>query len=145
MTQRTAHIDIGGMTCANCSSTVTDAVTRLDGVADADVNFATDGGTVEYDPDQTTLGDVYAAIEDAGYDPVAADTTISVTGMTCANCSATIEDALAGLPGVVAANANFATDEVHVEYNPADFDREDAYQAIEDAGYEPVRDDEADE
>ncbi|AHG03484.1 molybdenum-binding protein [Halobacterium sp. DL1] len=145
MTQRTAHIDIGGMTCANCSSTVTDAVTRLDGVADADVNFATDGGTVEYDPDQTTLGDVYAAIEDAGYDPVAADTTISVTGMTCANCSATIEDALAGLPGVVAANANFATDEVHVEYNPADFDREDAYQAIEDAGYEPVRDDEADD
>jgi len=133
------------MTCANCSSTVTDAVTRLDGVADADVNFATDGGTVEYDPDQTTLGDVYAAIEDAGYDPVAADTTISVTGMTCANCSATIEDALAGLPGVVAANANFATDEVHVEYNPADFDREDAYQAIEDAGYEPVRDDEADD
>jgi Cu+-exporting ATPase len=139
MSQRTAHVDIGGMSCANCADTVTDAVTALDGVDDADVNFATDGGTVSYDPEQVALGDVYAAIEDAGYDPVTAETTISVTGMTCANCADTIEDALADVPGVVEATANFATDEVHVVYAPADYDRDTVDEAIEDAGYEPVR------
>jgi Cu+-exporting ATPase len=139
MSQRTAHVDIGGMSCANCADTVTDAVTALDGVSDADVNFATDGGTVQYDPSEVDLADVYAAIEDAGYDPVTAETTISVTGMTCANCADTIEDALADVPGVVEATANYATDEVHVVYAPADYDRDAVDEAIESAGYEPVR------
>ena len=144
MTQREAHVDIRGMTCANCSSTVTDAVTALDGVTDADVNFATDGGSVRYDDDRVTLAAVFDAIEDAGYDPVTAERTIAVTDMSCANCATTIEDALGDVPGVVAVDGNYATDEIHVTYNPADFDVEAAYDAITDAGYTPVRDEEGD-
>jgi len=140
MTERTARIDVGGMTCANCSGTVEDALQLLDGVSDADANYATDGASVTYDPDRTSLGDIYEAVEDAGYDPVTAETTIPIQGMTCANCSGTVEDALDGVPGVVDVAANFATDEAHVTYSPAAFDREAAYDAIEDAGYEPVRD-----
>ena len=139
MTERRIHIDVSGMTCANCASTVSDAVTSLDGVHDADVNFATDGGTVEYDPDEVSLADVYAAIEDAGYDPVDDDRTISVTDMSCANCATTIEDAVGDVPGVVSVDANYATDEVSVRYNPAEVDFDDVYAAIEDAGYTPVR------
>jgi Cu+-exporting ATPase len=140
MTDRTARIDVGGMTCANCAGTVEDAVRGVEGVREADANFATDGASVTYDPDEATLASIYDAVEDAGYDPVTAETTIPVQGMTCANCSSTVEDALDGAPGVVDAAANFATDEVHVTYSPAAFDREAAYDAIEDAGYEPVRD-----
>jgi Cu+-exporting ATPase len=140
MTERTVRIDVGGMTCANCSGTVEDAVKSVNGVSDADANFATDGASVTYDPDQTSLGAIYEAVEDAGYDPVTAETTIPIQGMTCSNCSGTVEDALDGVPGVVGVSANFATDEAHVTYSPAAFDREAAYDAIEDAGYEPVRD-----
>ncbi|MDH5020863.1 heavy metal translocating P-type ATPase [Halobacterium rubrum] len=140
MTDRTARIDVGGMTCANCAGTVEDAVLGVEGVREADANFATDGASVTYDPDEATLASIYDAVEDAGYDPITAETTIPVQGMTCANCSSTVEDALDGTPGVVDAAANFATDEVHVTYSPAAFDREAAYEAIEDAGYEPVRD-----
>ncbi|MCF2241144.1 heavy-metal-associated domain-containing protein, partial [Halobacterium salinarum] len=50
MTTRTARIDVGGMSCANCSGTVEDAVGALDGVTDATANFATDAATVTYDP-----------------------------------------------------------------------------------------------
>ncbi|NIB99200.1 copper-translocating P-type ATPase [Halobacterium sp. R2-5] len=142
MTERQTHIDVSGMTCANCASTVTESVTALDGVHDADVNFATDGGTVHYDPAETSLGAIYAAIEDAGYDPVAEEVTVSVTDMTCANCAATIEDAVGDLPGVVAVDANYATDETTVRYNPAEADLDAVYEAIEDAGYTPVREDE---
>ncbi len=141
MTERRIHIDVSGMTCANCASTVSDAVTALDGVHDADVNFATDGGTVEYDPDEVSLADIYAAIEDAGYDPVDDDRTISVTDMSCANCATTIEDAVGDVPGVISVDANYATDEVSVRYNPAAVDFDDVYAAIEEAGYTPVRED----
>jgi Cu+-exporting ATPase len=145
MTEREAHVDVRGMTCANCSSTVTEAVTELDGVTDADVNFATDGGSVRYDDDRVTLEAIFEAIEAAGYDPVTAERTIAVTDMSCANCADTIEDALEDAPGVVRVDGNYATDEIHATYNPAEFDAEAAYDAIVDAGYTPVRDDESGE
>ena len=142
---RTAHLAIRGMSCANCSGTVEDALRELDGVAEANVNFATDEGTVEYDSGATSLADVYAAIEDAGYDPVAEEVAIGITDMTCANCAETNEDALEALPGVVSADVNYATDEGVVRYNPQDVDLDALYDAIEGAGYTPVREGESGE
>jgi Cu+-exporting ATPase len=143
---RQSRIEIDGMSCANCSSTVESAVEDVDGVTSVSVNAATDEGQFEYDPDRTTLTTVYDAIEGSGYEPYARTITVGVTDMSCANCSAAIEDALGDTPGVIEADANFATDEVRVEYNPADCSRRDVENAIEGAGYSPVReDDDADE
>jgi Cu+-exporting ATPase len=127
------------MTCANCASTVTDAVESLDGVDSATVNYATDEGTVTYDPDVASLSSIYDAVADAGYEAVAETTTVAVSDMTCANCADTVESALRGVPGVVDADVNYATDEAAVTYNPNDASREDLYDAVEAAGYTPVR------
>jgi len=59
--------------------------------------------------------------------------------MSCANCSATITEALEAVPGVIEATVNYATDEARVEYNPEEVDRGDLHEAIESAGYTPVR------
>ncbi|MFT4921508.1 MAG: Cu+-exporting ATPase, partial [Haloarculaceae archaeon] len=139
MSTRTAHLDITGMSCANCSQTVGEALESLDGVREANVNFATDEGSVEYDPDEVTLREIYDAIEGAGYGAVSETVTIAISDMTCANCADTNETALEAVPGVVEAEVNYATDEARVRYNLADTDREAMYDAIEDAGYSPVR------
>ncbi len=69
--------------------------------------------------------------------------TIPVTGMSCANCALTIERALARKgPGIVKASANFAADNVHVEYNPALTTIDEIISAIEDAGYGAIPPDE---
>ncbi|WP_254538794.1 heavy metal translocating P-type ATPase [Halomarina litorea] len=141
MSQRKSQIDIQGMSCANCSQTITDAVESVDGVSDANINFATDEGSVEYDPDDVSLGQIFDAIEDAGYSPVTDSVNIGITDMSCANCSETVQDALERTPGVVSADVNFATDEAQVTYNPAEASLSDFYDAIEDAGYSPVRED----
>nr|WP_134672329.1 heavy metal translocating P-type ATPase [Halorussus marinus] len=141
---QTAHLEIRGMSCANCSGTVEDALGQLDGVREANVNFATDEGTVEYDPDATSLADIYRAIEDAGYEPVARQVSVGISGMSCANCSETNESALEATPGVIEADVNYATDEGTVRYNPQDAALGDLYDAIERAGYEPIRDDDTD-
>jgi len=70
---RTTQFEIRGMSCANCSATITEQLEALDGVDDASINFATDGGTVTYDPDAVSLSAICAAIEDAGYTPVRED------------------------------------------------------------------------
>jgi P-type Cu+ transporter len=41
---------------------------------------------------------------------------LPVTGMSCANCSAGIDKALAGLEGIVEASANFASERVQVTF-----------------------------
>ncbi|MFW6046171.1 MAG: heavy metal translocating P-type ATPase, partial [Natronomonas sp.] len=137
----TVHLDITGMTCANCSATVGDALQSLDGVVEANANFATDEGSVEYDPDEVSLEEIYEAIENAGYGAVSDTVTIGISDMTCANCVQTNETALEDTPGVIAAEANFATDEAQVRYNPADTSLDALYDAIEMAGYSPVRED----
>ena len=128
------------MSCANCSSTITEALTQREGIGEVNVNFATDEGTVEYDPEQISLSEVYEIIEESGYDPVAETLSVGITDMTCANCSQTVESAVSKVPGVVSVDANFATDEAQVRYNPAVAERDDIYDAIEEAGYSPVRD-----
>ncbi|MFT4884102.1 MAG: Cu+-exporting ATPase, partial [Natronomonas sp.] len=144
MTRR-ERLTIGGMSCSTCSETVTEAVESLDGVEEASVNYATDEGTVEYDPESASLADIYDAIESAGYDPHAETRTIEIVGMHCANCSETVEGALDDVPGVVRADVNYATDEATVEYNPEEFSIEAAYDAIDESGYEAVRETEGDE
>ena len=139
MTSRTTRLEIAGMSCANCAATISESIEELAGIEEVSVNYATDEGSVTYDPERVTLGEVYEAIEEAGYDPARASVTIPITDMTCANCAETNEEALLSTPGVVDAEVNYATDEARVEYNPADTDVEALYDAIEDAGYSPVR------
>ncbi|WP_416839979.1 heavy metal translocating P-type ATPase [Haloferax sp. DFSO52] len=145
MSSRTAHLDIRGMSCANCSRTVGDTLESLDGVSAATVNFATDEGTVEYDSDEVSLAEVYDAIEMAGYEAVSQTRSIGISGMSCANCADANRKSLESVPGVVDAEVNFATDEALVTYNPADVTLDDLYQAVEDAGYTPIRDGESDD
>jgi Cu+-exporting ATPase len=133
------------MSCANCSATVGEALEDLDGVVEANVNYATDEGSVEYDPEAVSLGEIYDAVEAAGYGVVSETATIAISDMSCANCADANEDALAGVPGVVDAEVNYATDEAQVTYNPEDASLEAMYDAIEDAGYTPVREDGDDE
>jgi len=141
MTTRRARLELRGMSCANCAGTITERVEDLDGVVSATANFATDEGTVEYDPDEVSLADIYAAVDDAGYEAASETVTVGITGMSCANCAETNEKALLSTPGVVSAEVNYATDEARVEFNPADASLADVYEAIEGAGYTPIRED----
>ncbi len=139
MGQQTSHLDIQGMSCANCSQTITDAVDSLDGVSESNINFATDEGSVVYDPSVVSLGKIFDAVAQAGYTPVTDSETIAITDMSCANCAETIQDALEDTPGVVDAAVNAATEEAQITYNPAAMTVTDCYEAIENAGYTPVR------
>ncbi len=127
------------MSCATCSGTIEEAVGSLPGVHEVDANFATDEGSVEYDSDTTSLAEIYDAIEDAGYEPTRESATVEIAGMSCSTCAETNERAIESVPGVIEVTVNYASDEARVAYNPADADFEAVYDAIEDAGYEPVR------
>jgi len=141
MSNRTTRLELTGMSCANCAGTIEESVGELDGVASVDANYATDEGSVEYDPDVVSLADIVAAVQEAGYGMATETVTVGITDMSCANCADTNEEALEATAGVIEADVNYATDEAQITYNPADVSRADLYDAIESAGYTPVRED----
>ena len=138
MSDRTVRLELTGMSCANCAGTIEERVGGLDGVASVDANYATDEGSVTYDPDAVSLADIVDTVEDAGYGVATETVSIGITDMSCANCAETTAEALESTAGVVAADVNYATDEAHVTYLPSAA-RSELYDAIEDAGYSPVR------
>lgn len=61
--------NIDGMSCVVCSGTCKKALSSLDGVKRADVNFASGKAVVEYDENKLTEDDLAAAVLKAGYTP----------------------------------------------------------------------------
>jgi len=73
----TVEIPLTGMTCANCAMTIERTLSKkVPGVVKASVNFATERAHVEYIPTITTIDDMIAAIEKAGYGAIRPDELI---------------------------------------------------------------------
>ena len=65
--------------------------------------------------------------------------TLAITGMTCANCAATIQRTLEKkVAGVVEARVNFASEKAQVVYLPDQVGPHDLVEAIEKVGYSAV-------
>ena len=136
MTEQKLTLPITGMTCANCAANIERVVKKLDGVAEANVNFAAESAAVAFDPRQLGLQDVVDKIQKSGFGVTTTKVEMPVTGMTCANCAANIERTLnKKVSGVVNAAVNFASERVLVEYVPGVVDVEDIVGAIENAGF----------
>jgi Cu+-exporting ATPase len=61
------ELPIGGMTCAACARTVEKQLANSPGVEKANVNFATRTASVWYNPAETRVESLIAAVEDVGY------------------------------------------------------------------------------
>lgn len=139
----TITFGIHGMTCANCAARIESALGRLDGVTRADVNFASEKATVEFNPREQSLAGITATVEKLGYHTIENQVQLSLVGMTCANCAARIEKALSGLPGVLKATVNFAAETALVDYLPGVTGISDLKRAVRNLGYEAfVKDEE---
>jgi len=129
-------LPVAGMTCANCAMNIERIVKKLNGVSDAQVNFAAEQASISFDPSQLQIKDVVAKIDASGYSVPTGKVELPVTGMTCANCAANIERALnKKVSGVISATVNFASERATVEYIPGVATLQDMVTAIEAAGY----------
>lgn len=61
--------------------------------------------------------------------------TLPITGMTCANCVATIERNVRKLPGISVANVNLASEKMTVAFDPALLDEHGIIARVERIGY----------
>jgi len=130
-----AHIPITGMTCTTCAATIKKGLAKLPGVKRAEVNFASEKASVEYDPSKVDLSRIKNAISQLGYGAATKKSIFPVGGMTCATCVARVEQALSTVPGVISASVNLASEKATVEYIEGT-EVASLRRAVKEAGYE---------
>jgi P-type Cu+ transporter len=143
--KRTASFGLTGMTCASCAQTISESLSGLEGIENANVNLATEKATVTYDPSKVNIEEMKKAVVDAGYDVIINEVTLSIGGMSCASCASTVEEAVQDLDGVLSASVNLATEKLTVRYDPQRVRVPQMKKAITDAGYEVLESKDSDQ
>jgi Cu+-exporting ATPase len=137
-------LPVTGMSCASCVAKIEKGLSKMEGVADAKVNFATEKAAITFDPDQVQVGDVIQTVKDLGYGARVERVTLPVRGMSCASCVEKVQKALGSVPGVTRAAVNFATEKATVEYIPGEATIKDMARAVKAVGYEILEVEEGD-
>ena len=120
------RIQIKGMTCTSCSSTVESALQALQGVIKAQVALATEEAEVHYNPSVVTYEQILKAIEDTGFEAVLISSgedlskiDLQVEGAFADHSIITlIEDSLRALPGVLGVDIHPELNKVSLSYKP---------------------------
>ena len=128
----TVSLPIEGMTCASCVGRVERALKAVPGVAEANVNLATERADIRLS-DPVARAALVEAVAAVGYEVPAQVLELAIEGMTCASCVGRVERALKAVPGVTEAAVNLATERATVRGTA---DAAALVAAIAEAGYE---------
>ncbi|MHC1479503.1 heavy metal translocating P-type ATPase [Frateuria aurantia] len=132
-----AVFPIEGMTCAACAASIEQVLNRLPGVQ-ARVNLAAEQAHLDYDPARVQPRQWLESIQRAGFDVPRRQWVLQVEGISCGACTAAIEQALQRLPEVTA-QANLATSQVRIDYQPALVSEAELEACIRKLGYVPFQ------
>lgn len=91
---------VTGMTCGGCSKKLNSVVTALDGVSVKKVCHKSKSLVVAIDESKSSKEAVCAAVTGAGFAVTGEKVSVSVSGMTCGNCSGKLSKALEAVAGV---------------------------------------------
>lgn len=134
----TRTIPIVGMDCGSCAESIAVALRREPGVRQVSVSFGSGNARIAWNPTRTDLSTLENRIRELGYDvPDATSATLrfTIAGMDCGSCAASVERAVAHLPGVTDAVVNFPTATLSVKLQPGQATTASVEAAVDRAGF----------
>ena len=134
--QQRVILQIEGMTCAACVSTVQTALEGVGGVSGATVALGVDTATVSYDPSATAVRQLIGAVKSVGYGTAADTAAFVVPGLGDGAAGRSIENRVGALDGVVEVSVNPATEQVTVSHIRGAVSMQSIQSAIEESGLE---------
>lgn len=138
---RKETIKITDMSCAACAARIEKNIGKLEGVSCANVNFAAERASIEYNDALIKRENIESAVEKLGYGVIREEAAqpgkleLKISGMTCAACSARVERKLSQLDGVAKAAVNLATEKASIEYDPSQIKISEMLNAVQALGY----------
>lgn len=154
-------LSIGGMTCASCATSISQALTQLGFVRNVSVNLMTNSASLDYIGDKTLCKEIVTAINDIGFDASIAvnnltlassalaskkslsiptdesrfEAVLSIGGMTCASCTGSVGESLRSLSFVDSVEVTLLTNSAVVIFSGQE-NLHNIISAIKDIGYE---------
>ena len=138
------NFKIEGMTCSACANRVQRVVNKLDGVQNANVNFATETLSVEFDEEKLNNENIESAVVKAGYGVKKnlKTYTFKVEGMTCSACASRVERVTRKLEGVQSSVVNLATEKLTINIDEDEIGYANIKAAVDKAGYKLIKEEE---
>ncbi|WP_346899492.1 heavy metal translocating P-type ATPase [Clostridium sp. UBA7503] len=132
---------IEGMTCSACANRVERAISKLEGVEKANVNFATETLTVDFNKENLNSQKIEEAVVKSGYGVKKNVKTYNfkIEGMTCSACANRVERVTKKLDGVENSTVNFATEKLTIKVNEDEISYGDIKAAVDKAGYKLIK------
>lgn len=144
----TAVFSVAGMTCSACAGSIEKAIKRLPGILETAVDVLGARAQVIFFPTLVKEENILEAIEDAGFDSKLIKTNInepptkicriSIKGMTCTNCSNTIESILHNTNGITKARVALSTEEAEIHHNALIISRNQILETIDSIGFQAI-------
>ncbi|MBU0574201.1 MAG: cadmium-translocating P-type ATPase, partial [Candidatus Margulisbacteria bacterium] len=138
-------ISISGMHCASCVQAIENGLRSFMGVKNANVNFASEKATVEYDPAVTDVAAIEKVIEATGYKVIKPQAgnilKLKVVGMDNPHCVGTVGGAVGSLPGIISKDLR-VNEKAIIEFDASKTDPQKIKNIIKEAGYTPIEEEE---
>ena len=155
----TTTLAVEGMTCGACTAAIEGGLKDVAGVRSVSVSLLSERAVVEHDASVIAPDQIAEIIEDRGFDAKVLETstqqpgvrashettetasqltvtTVSIEGMTCGACTASVQSAFTGVDGVVQFNISLLAERAMVTHDPAVLSAQKIVSLIEDAGFD---------
>lgn len=133
---RQLTLNVRGMTCAACASSIETQLLAQTGVKEAVVNTTTEQVRITFDPKVISIPTLIQVIESLGYEVPAEEVTFDIHGMTCAACSGRIERVLNKTDGIHTAQVNLALEKGTLSFDPSQVSVKEIEDKVHQLGFE---------
>ncbi|NXX81432.1 ATP7B ATPase, partial [Urocolius indicus] len=126
VTAEKCFLQITGMTCASCVSTIERNLQKEDGIVSVLVALMAGKAEIKYKPEFIQPLEIAQLIQNLGFEATVIEdheetegnVELLITGMTCASCVHNIESKLMRTNGIFYASVALATCKAHIQFDP---------------------------
>ncbi|XP_059694953.1 copper-transporting ATPase 2 isoform X2 [Haemorhous mexicanus] len=142
-TEEKCVLQITGMTCASCVSTIERNLQKEDGIVSVLVALMAGKAEIKYKPELIQPLEIAQLIQNLGFEATIMENNaetegqveLLVTGMTCASCVHKIESKLMRTNGIFSASVALATSKAHIQFDPEIIGPRDIIKVIKEIGF----------
>nr|XP_030129102.3 copper-transporting ATPase 2 [Taeniopygia guttata] len=136
-------LQITGMTCASCVSTIERNLQKEDGIVSVLVALMAGKAEIKYKPKLIQPLEIAQLIQNLGFEATIMENNaetegqveLLITGMTCASCVHNIESKLMRTNGIFSASVALATSKAHIQFDPEIIGPRDIIKVIKEIGF----------
>ncbi|NWW75832.1 ATP7B ATPase, partial [Climacteris rufus] len=119
-------LQVTGMTCASCVSTIERNLQKEDGIVSVWVALMAGKAEIKYKPELIQPLEIAQLVQNLGFEATIMEdheetegqVELLITGMTCASCVHNIESKLMRTNGIFSASVALATSKAHIQFDP---------------------------